>query len=309
MSGAAWPATPVRQAATGTSVGVLGAASLVGRPLLSLLAATGRRVLPCSRAPAPAGWCRPGAALPDGSGAISSWIALCPLWCLPEHLDWLAATGLRTLVALSSTSVVTKRGSVSAAERHVAATLAGAEAEVSSWAARHGVRSCILRPTMIYDGTTDGNVAAITRFVRRVRCFPVCGAATGLRQPVHAADVAAACAAALDAERLADRYDLSGGETLAFRDLVLRTCAATGLPQRLVPLPAALWQVLLPMAHACGLGRDVTTGMARRMNEDLVFDHAAAARDLGFRPRPFQPHVVEGHVGPDTGAGTARDGR
>jgi len=27
--------------------------------------------------------------------------------------------------------------------------------------------------------------------------------------------------------------------------------------------------------------------MAERMNRDLVFDHAEAARDLGFKPRAF----------------------
>jgi hypothetical protein len=29
--------------------------------------------------------------------------------------------------------------------------------------------------------------------------------------------------------------------------------------------------------------------MARRMNEDLSCDHAAAEADLGFHPRPFDP--------------------
>jgi uncharacterized protein YbjT (DUF2867 family) len=308
MNGAAQTAPSVRHATAGQTVGVLGATSLVGRPLLPLLAAGGRHVLPCSRAPAPAGWCRPGAT-PDGRGAVSSWITLCPLWCLPDHLDWIAALGAQTLVALSSTSVVTKRHSVSAAERRVAAALAQAEAEVADWATRRGVRACILRPAMIYDGTSDGNVTAIARFVRRTGCFPVCGTASGLRQPVHAADVAAACAAALDAERLEPRYDLSGGETLSFRDMVLRTCAAEGLPPRLVSLPPVLWQLLLPVAHAFGLGRGMSLGMARRMNDDLVFDHSAAARDLGYRPRTFLPHAADRLDRPGTRAGAARDGR
>lgn len=301
MNGAGAAAT--RTTGDGLTVGVLGATSIVGRPLLALLVAAGHRVLPCSRTAA--GWCRPGAAPPPGFTEVTSWIALCPLWCLPRHLDWIGTLGARSLVAVSSTSLATKRDSVSAAERRVAAALAAAEAEVTGWAARNGVRSCILRPTMIYDGRGDGNVTAIVDVVRRLRCFPVCGAAGGLRQPVHAADVAAACAAAVDAAGLEPRYDLSGGETLTFRDLVLRTCAAAGMPRRLVSLPAAVWQALLPVAHALGLGRGVTLGMARRMNEDLVFDHSAAARDLGYRPRPFQPRAADGL----DRAGTARDAR
>lgn len=253
----------------------------------------------------PAGWCRPGAAPSAEFGTVPSWIALCPLWSLPEHLDWIATLGARTLVAVSSTSMISKRDSVSVAERRVAAALATAERTVTDWAIRQGVRLCILRPTMIYDGTNDGNLTAIARFVRRARCFPVCGPAGGLRQPVHAADVAAACAAALVAERLEPCYDLSGGETLSFRDLVLRTCAAQGLPRRLVTLPAPLWHVLVPLARALGLG--VTMGMVRRMNEHLVFDHAAAARDLGFRPRPFQPAAEPSRLRiEDPGAGVSR---
>ena len=31
-----------------------------------------------------------------------------------------------------------------------------------------------------------------------------------------------------------------------------------------------------------------SAAMAERMNSDLVFDHSAAARDLGFRPRGFK---------------------
>ena len=65
--------------------------------------------------------------------------------------------------------------------------------------------------TMIYDGVTDGNIAAIAAFIRRRGWFPVAGPARGLRQPVHAADVAAACLAALEKAPLPQTvYAVSG---------------------------------------------------------------------------------------------------
>jgi uncharacterized protein YbjT (DUF2867 family) len=277
-------------------VGVLGATSLVGRCLLPLLVRRGRSVLAVSRAAAePAAgddeeivWCRPGSPRPGGE-IVPRWIALCPLWAVPAQAAWLERLGCRRLVALSSMSLVTKASSPDPAEREVAGRLAGAEADVASWADSRGIRLTILRPTMIYDGERDGNVAAIVAWVSRFGWFPLCGPASGLRQPVHAGDVAAASLAALehDPEQLC--YPLSGGEALPFRELVVRTCRAHGLVPRTVSVPARAWTALAAVARGLGIARGPLAGVGQRMNEDLSCSHAAAASDFGFRPRPFVP--------------------
>lgn len=274
------------------SVGVLGATSLVGDALLPALAGAGRRVVACSRSPrpAPAGgavrWTVPGT-LPGDGGPVTQWISLCPLWALGEHLGWLAGLGTERLVALSSMSMVTKRDAPAASERQVARRLAEAEAATRDWARARGITLCVLRPTMIYDGRDDGNVSAIAAFVRRRGWFPLCGRADGLRQPVHAADVAQACVAALDHPAPRETYTLSGGEALPFRDLVHRVCRERGLPARLVSVPPWAWRAALPVARGLGLARNVPVGAGPRMNEDLSCDHAAATADLGFHPRRF----------------------
>lgn len=283
---------------TDDSVGVLGATSIVGRFLLGGLPARGRRVLACSRDPRPrtrnAGvtWCRPVSSLPEGIDSVPSWIALCPLWATLAAWDWLLATGLARLVVLSSTSVISKRHSPDHAERDLAARLARAEEELVDLSARTGVRLVILRPTMIYDGHSDGNVAAIVAWASRWGWFPVCGQARGLRQPVHADDVAAACLAALDHPDPRPTYTLSGGEALPFRDLVRRSCQGHGLSPLLIHIPGWIWLPLAIAARGVGMPRQATAGMAARMNEDLVFDHSAATGDLGFHPRPFSPSAV-----------------
>jgi nucleoside-diphosphate-sugar epimerase len=198
-------------------------------------------------------------------------------------------------------SAVTKAASPDAAERALAARLTAAEARLSAWAADRGIRLTLLVPTMIYDGRTDGNVAAIAAWVRRFGWFPLCGPALGLRQPVHAGDVAAACLAAIDRRPAQARYTLSGGEALPFRELVERVCQAHGLVPRTLRLPPWVWRVAAALARGLGLAGGATVGMARRMNEDLSCDHAAAEADLGFHPRPFDPRgdtlaEVEGRV-------------
>jgi NAD dependent epimerase/dehydratase family enzyme len=278
----------------GATVGVLGATSLVGRPLRAGLVAGGSSVLACSRNPpvdsreAGVAWHRSKADLPAGM-RVPGWISACPLWATGAAFDWLVASGLERLVALSSTSVFSKSASPDPAERALASRLAAAEEELVNLAAGAGTRLVILRPTMIYDGHSDGNVAAIAAWVNRWGWFPLAGSARGLRQPVHADDVAAACLAALGHPAPRPDYTLSGGKPLPFRDLVQRTCLAHGLSPRVVHLPGWAWRPLAAAGRFVGLAGGATAGMAARMNEDLVFDHSAATADLGFQPRPFAP--------------------
>jgi len=291
-------------------VGVLGATSFVGQSVLSRLqaahlrdadqAVANRPVFAFSRsdvamaaANASEGvhWHR----LPAGPeidtepllpSPIPRWIAVCPIWAVAAQLPLLAAAGAKRIVVLSSTSRLTKRDSAAAEERALAARLAAAEQDVLDQARARGISATILRPTMIYDGIHDRNVMAIADFIRRYGFFPVAGAAAGLRQPVHADDVAAAAVAALARDGLCDTYTLSGGETLTYRDMVRRIFAWLGQPPRLATVPIWLVRAAGPLVGRLpGLGR--LAAMANRMNEDHIFDHGAATRDIGFQPRAF----------------------
>lgn len=275
-------------------VGVLGGRSLVGRFLIPRLVSGGHPVAACSRWAAPrslAGgnphWCKPGGPLPPGLDTVQTWIAVCPIWATQDWLDWLESVGLERLVALSSTSLTTKADSTDPDERQLAQRIATAEAAVLDSAARRGFTATVLRPTMIYDGHTDTNVAAIAACIRRFGRLPLCGPGTGLRQPVHADDVAQACARAAFHPEPETIYPLSGGEQLSFRELVERTCRAHGLPPRTMPLPPWLWRLCVAAARRAGIASGLSSAAGPRMNEDLVFDHAAAQADLGFSPRPF----------------------
>lgn len=301
----------VRTRSTPDAVGVLGGSGCVGRWLLSRFQAGrgqaaasrveafsrragGPDLSPGPRSDRPAAaepaavvrWHRLGTAAATLREPTARWVTCCPLWAVVEQLPLLEAAGARRVVALSSTSRFTKIESLAAADRALAARLARAEEQLGDWAGRRGVDLTLLRPTLVYDAVHDGNVAAIARFIRRWGFFPVVGPAAGLRQPVHADDVAAACQAALAAGSAAAAYSLSGGERLPYRELVQRIFAWLGIPPRLVSVPLAPFRAAgllarrlprLAALHEIGL----------RMNRDLIFDHAPASRDLGFQPRPF----------------------
>ncbi len=191
-------------------------------------------------------------------------------------------------MALSSTSRFTKVGSGDTAETVVAARLIEAEDRVVAWAKSRGIEYVILRPTLIYGLGRDKNISEIARFIRRFGFFPVLGRAHGLRLPIHVEDVAAACISALQAPDAANRaYNISGGETLTYREMVARVFVALGRRPRLLTVPLWAFRLAVSVLRCLPRYRQWSAAMAERMNQDLVFDHAEAVRDLGFKPRGF----------------------
>jgi nucleoside-diphosphate-sugar epimerase len=271
-------------------IGVLGASGLVGSFLIPLLAQAGHRVTVFSRRKIAWGqdhiqW-QPLPAHVDATETISNWISLFPIWVLPEYSGWLKKCGAKRLVALSSTSCFVKARSEDRHEREVARRLADGESFLRTWGAAEGVDWIILRPTLIYGDGNDKNISEITAMVNRLGFFPLLGQARGKRQPVHAQDVAAACAAALNATHLVNRaYNLTGGEVLTYREMIVRVFAGLGRKPVLPSFPGWMFVLALSGLRVFPRYRHWTMAMVHRMNHDLVFDSSEAVRDFGYAPR------------------------
>jgi nucleoside-diphosphate-sugar epimerase len=276
-----------------TPVLVLGATSLIGGHLLERLKGEDLDPVAFSRRPPSEDACWVGGDLRDADLAehlpvAATVFSLSPIWLLPGVLPLLKARGMARLIAFSSTSRFTKTGSPDAGERGVALELAGAEAAVETWCAEHGVAWTILRPTLIYDEGHDENVSRIARLVKRFHVMPLSGAGEGLRQPVHAADLAAGALAAAHAPATRNRaYNLVGGETVTYRVMVDRVFEGLGKTPRSLPMPTWLFALVMRLAKPFYPG--ATTAMGTRMGQDLTFDSGEAVRDFGWSPRAFHP--------------------
>lgn len=279
------------------STGLLGANSLVGECVISRLRNDGRHTVAFSRHPpdgkteAGVTWLRLPVSLPNCPefSSIKDWLCVAPIWVLPQYFAMMEAGGARRVVALSSTSLFVKGDSSDHGEQDIARRLTEGERALRAWAEARGIEWVILRPTLIYGYGRDKNLSEIARFIRRWGFFPLMGRADGLRQPVHAEDVAATCLSALTIPAAANRmYNLSGGETLPYREMVCRVFATVGKPARLVTIRRWLFRLGVTAVRLLPQYQHWTVQMAERMNRDLVFDHADAARELGFSPRPFR---------------------
>lgn len=272
------------------SILVFGGSSQIGRFLLPRLLAHGAVVTAVSRrtrTPQPGlRWLQGGLpdALPRELPHPSAIVSFGPL---QPFAEWLSRADFGSepprVIATSSMSAETKRDSDVAAERAIAQQLRDGEQALAAACARHGAPWTVLRPTLIYGAGLDKSLSPIARRAWRTRVFPL-PAGRGLRQPVHADDIALAVIAALASPASAGRIlSIGGGEQLTAREMFTRVRQT--LPHANLPLPLPAW-----LLHAGQRFAPVKLrGPLARLDADLVADNGELERLLGVAPRGFQP--------------------
>jgi len=273
---------------------VLGASGAIGRFLLPRLVVAGDDVLALSRAVRTSDAPRLHWLRGDLEQALPPLPALDVLYScgpLDAFARWYARAPMQAarIVAIGSMSIESKHASADPHERALAARLHDAERSLAATARERGAAWTVLRPTLVYGAGVDHSLTPLVRRARRWRVFPRVAGARGLRQPVHADDLAAACVAVAAQPHCAGRvYALGGGERLAFAAMLERVRAS--LPFRTVPLPVPLplVRVVLALARAAGSTR-LSPALVDRLGHDLVADDRAARVDFGYAPRPFRP--------------------
>ena len=272
---------------------VVGGSGLVGGYIVEHLIKRGQRPLALSRAPRSADvidWFR-------GDLREADLLKLPPfstLYCtadavlLADALPHLIHPALKRLVAFSSTSVMTKQDSDVPAEHAMIQRLAAAEEQLAMACKQHGIGWTILRPTLIYAEGRDTNITPLSRLIRKFGFMPLVGGGPGLRQPVHAEDLAIAAIGAAETDAAANKfYSLPGPETLTYREMMGRVFDGLSLPRRFVSIPPWLWRVAFVAINPLFPGANVAMGL--RMMKDMTFDASPAINDLGWKPRDFLP--------------------
>lgn len=273
---------------------VFGGTGQIGEPLLARLRGEGWRVTAVSRQ---AHRDEPGMtwlhgnfdAMPASPSHVDAIVSCGPL---DGFSHWYARSAVEAarVVAFGSTSVVVKQHSVDPEERDVAQRLQLAEDRLATAARERGTAVTLLRPTLVYGSARDATLSRIARIAHRVRWFPLPRRANGLRQPVHVADLAEAAVDCLTTDAARDRaFDLPGGETLPYREMVRRVLHALDPPAHLIELPLPVFNAVLNAAQSRGHATGFGEAAVERMRRDLVFDAAPAREAFGYAPRAFAP--------------------
>jgi nucleoside-diphosphate-sugar epimerase len=178
-------------------------------------------------------------------------------------------------------SAESKQASPVPAERAVSQRLRDGEAALARVCDRRGVDWTILRPTLIYGAARDRSLTPLARSAARWRVFGL-PAAGGLRQPVHAADVATAVLRALDGGAAGRVIPIGGGERLPAEAMFARV--RTSLPVRTLAV-----RIPAPLVRIGGRLVPSLRGPLTRLEQDLVADNGDLERLLGVHPRGFAP--------------------
>lgn len=268
---------------------VIGASSQIGHCLLPHLLEADFDVVALSRKPhasaARVEWKL--AQMPErmpGPARYDAIVSFGPLTALGAWLSTQTEAPAPRLVATSSMSAVSKRDSVVAGEVEIAHQLRQGEDEVVRQCERLGIGWTLFRPTLIYGVGLDKSLSPLARRALRWRVFPI-PAARGLRQPVHADDLALAVVRALAVPQAQGKvFEFGGGERLSAETMFRRV--RDSLPRATLVLPfgrvaQAAMRTLWPGSR----------GPLSRLGQDLVADNGPAVSILGMSPRPFRPEA------------------
>lgn len=293
------------QTLTTHTVLLSGASSQIGVFAIPGLLRTGFRVLAVSRKGRPEGypafehveWLNEAEAI-QAAESCRYLLSVGPMELAHKFLA--AGKQFHHVVVFSSSSVESKQASDNPLEREQIQGLLKLESELRLSAQINGLKLLILRPTLIYGCGLDTNISRLAAWIRRFGFMPVNGKAAGLRQPVHADDLASvAIAAILSKNTLPQTLTLAGGSTLSYADMIRGIFVALDKPVRLVHLPQWLFILLLRLLSAIRPGWAINSEMVRRQQIDLVVEDRQARELLNFEPRPFSP-VKEDFVLPGT---------
>lgn len=279
---------------------VSGASSQLGVFLLPRLRAAGFRVLALSRQASAEPletadgvfWIHPNAALGDDTAArFQSVPDLVSAGPLNQAISLVRAhPGLRRVVAFSTSSVSSKAGSDDPGERRQVARIAQQEAGLSRICRERGVALLLLRPTLIYGCGLDRNVSLLARFGNRFGFIPLAGKAQGLRQPVHADDLAELAERALTAATAPDFSSAAcGGGTLTYRAMTEKVAASCSRKVRVIKLPRWMMKGAVRALSLLPSWRGLNQEMVARQSRNLVFDDSELRESLAWDPRPFEP--------------------
>jgi hypothetical protein len=247
----------------------------------------------------------PSADLPLGGVIVS----FAPLWHLAPflvgRLEALqqgtgGATELpKAVVACSSSSVLTKRFAANAEDQALVRRLRQAESTLEAACQTLAIPCRIIRPTLIYGeagGYQDRNLSVLLKLMARLPLLPL-PSRTGLRQPIHARQLAAVSLLLADQpERWAGSLTLGGDETLTYAAMLsrLRAEAVARDPRdragrcRLLPVPAALFHLL---AAPLLPWKPKLFEAVLRIEADLA-GFTAAHHLLGTPAEPFPVHPL-----------------
>ena len=161
----------------------------------------------------------------------------------------------------------------------------------AKWGAEQAVRQSglewtIIRPSVIF-GPRDGFVNVLAGLIRRAPVIPVVGSGESKFQPVAVGEVAAVYRAVLDEPTaIGQTYELGGGETYSYEEMLDVIAAQLGKRKPKLHLPVGLMRTVVALSSPLpkSLRPPVTKEQLNMLALDNCTDQSATAALIGRQP-------------------------
>jgi NADH dehydrogenase len=144
----------------------------------------------------------------------------------------------------------------------------------------------IFRPSVIF-GQGDGFINTLAKLIKTAPVIPVVGAGRNLFQPIAVQEVAAAYARALDDPATAGHiYELGGGKTYTYEELLDAVSRRLGVSKRKVHVPTWVMKAVVRMSSPLprALRPPVTSEQLKMLAIDNATERSATAELIGREP-------------------------
>lgn len=153
-------------------------------------------------------------------------------------------------------------------------------------------KTIIIRPTMLYGIDKDKNIYTLIKFMNKYRFFPIIGAGTGFKQPVHVNDVADAIILSMYKENLCkNEYNIPGASPIEYNQII--KLIKNNLNKRIfvIHVPAALARFGFHLYKIIKPKTFINVEMINRVNKSYTFDYDEAQKDFDYKPMSFEEGV------------------
>jgi len=190
--------------------------------------------------------------------------------------------GIKRAIFISTTAIFTQLNAKSKKVR-VAAELA---IETS------GLKSTILRPTMIYGSPRDRNMWRLIRFIRYSPIIPVFGDGKSLQQPIYVDNVAQAVVSCLSSDNtIGKSYNIAGKHPLTYNEVIDTIGKAMKKRAWKLHIPSKPVVAMLSLFERLRIPFPIKAEQVLRLNENKDFSYADAQGDFGFSPLAFEEGI------------------
>lgn len=163
-----------------------------------------------------------------------------------------------------------------------------------------GIPWTIFRPSLIF-GPDDEFITTLAGLAKAAPVIPIVGAGTSVFQPVSVRDVAAAVVRALaDPSTAWQNYELAGGKTYTYEEMVDVIARQLGRAKPKIHVPVALMKLIVSLSRPLPspLRPPVTHEQLKMLAIDNATDQSATAKLIGQDPLSLEDGI--GYIGGST---------